>query len=291
VPNGPDKGELFAYFRREPMHQHLGKTLSVPYIIKRSGYGQPYLIRYEEAMTVAGEDPRVIQNIPYLDNAGNVRVGWCVSTVLATPKIDDPHAVESIEQIFYCGDNLNELERVHSIPGLKNTVPSPTNLSEHGTPEIDVFGRPHPHITYAGKVKFINDITPELVDKGIRITDGILSQGVHTGVNSIKRNGNTIELDIHEAYASLDAEQKKELHYRLGRYVYKLPNHSHPDGLLQPLGVVAKRSDFPFAEPKSPADDVADYMDILYGSQGNKGCAVVGVSDRYVGYMEFERVA
>ncbi|MDQ3094236.1 MAG: hypothetical protein M3Q70_03630 [bacterium] len=291
IMDGPQKGELFAYFRREPIHQHLGNTLSVPYILKRSGFDQPYLISYGDAMIVEGEDPRLIRNIPYLDKQGNARVGWCVSTVIATPKAADPYTVESIEQVFYCGDQLDELELVHSIPGLKNTVPSPIDFKGQETPEIDVFGRPHPHISYAGRVKFLNEITPELVNDGILITEGLLARDVHTGVNNIKRNGNnSFELDIHEACAPLNEERKKQLHYRLGRYAYSLPDHSQPKGILRPLSIVAKRSDFPFAEPKPATDDVADYTDILYGSQGDKGCAVVGVSDRYAGYMEFERV-
>ncbi|MDQ2973202.1 MAG: hypothetical protein M3Q79_01825 [bacterium] len=266
ILEGPQKGELFAYFRREPMHKHLGNTFSVPYILKRSGYDKPHLIRYEEAMIVEGEDPRHIRNMPYLDKQGNARVGSCVSTVKATPKAADPYSVESIEQNFHCGDRLSELVLVHGIPGLKNTVPSPIYIPEQNTTEIDVFGRPHPHISYAGRVKFLNDITPELVNDGILITDGFLKAGVHTGVNNIKRNGNdSFELDIHEACAPLNAERKKELHYRLGRYAYNLPDPSHPNGLLRPLGIIARRSDFPFAEPKPATDDVADYTVRLTG--------------------------
>jgi len=277
----------FAYFRREPMREHLGQTHSVPYLILEGKSGEPQLVPFTEANTLEGEDPRVMQNVKMRGKDGIVRNGWCVSTVIATPKANNPVDVEKIEQVFYWGQTLGTLEPVLRVPNLKNICIYP--VGEADDTSLDVFGRPHPHISYM-RVKDLSEITEEAISSSLLITKGFLPPHVHCGVNLVKGTSdpNRRELDIHEAYAPA-AIGGKVLHYRLGRYGYELPSADLPEGRLVLLGVLATRSSFPDAPPKPPENGVLDYTDILYGSMGTAGRMVTGVSDRHVGLATITR--
>jgi hypothetical protein len=279
----------FAYFRREPTRLHLGKSRSVPYIILTEEGREPRLVPFTEAKTLEGEDPRVTRNVKMKGKDGIVRSGWCVSTVVATPKTDNPEDVEKIEQVFYWGETLGALKPVLKVPNLKNTCIYPVGDADDTS--LDVFGRPHPHISYT-RVKDLNEITEERISSSLLITKGFLPASVHCGVNFVKGTGDPRrrELDIHEACAPMTADGKV-LHYRLGRYGYELPSAASPNGRLVSLGVLAVRDDFPGASPKPPENGVADYMDVLYGSMGNSGRMVTGVSDRHVGLATVQRIS
>ena len=196
---------------------------------------------------------------------------------------DNPAEVQSIKQVFYWGKSLDRLEPIAEIADLKNTCPFPTAdiTKDDNDTSIDIFGRPHPHITH-NRVSCLTRVTKELVLSGTNLTEGFLPPNMHTGVNTVKAVPgfpNLRELDIHEAYAPVTAEGKT-LHYRLGRYGVDLAR-----GTLTPLGVIATRSDFPLAEPKPPENGVKDYYDVVYGSMGNPshGIMITGISDRHVG--------
>jgi hypothetical protein len=279
----------FAYFRQEPTSFHLGKTKSVPYLLRRNERNEVYLSEFAEAMVLPGEDPRVIRDVKIAGPTGNVHNGWCISTVVATPMPDNPADVQGIEQVFYWGENLNKLEPILKIADLKNTNLFPlSNLTgDDSDTRLDVFGRPHPHITHI-RVPGLAAITNELILSGTNITEGFLPLDTHTGVNNIKAvpgHPNLRELDIHEAYAPATSEGKT-LHYRLGRYGVDVST-----GKLMPLGVMATRADFPHAEAKPPENGVKDYHDVVYGSMGNPklGMMVTGVSDRHVGLAQIIR--
>ncbi|HSX15409.1 MAG TPA: hypothetical protein VLF40_01330 [Candidatus Saccharimonadales bacterium] len=280
----------FAYFRREPISEHLGKTSSVPYLIMKGENGLPRLVPFDQARTLEGEDPRVMRGVRLRGKDGIVRSGWCVSTVIATAKPDNPVDVDKIEQVFYWGETLGMLEPVLRVPNLKNTCLYPVAASEDDT-RLDVFGRPHPHISYC-RVNDLSEITEELINRSLIITGDLLPPDTHCGVNLVKGvagESNTRELDIHEACAPMTAAGKV-LHYRLGRYVFRLPSADAPNGLLIPF-TFANRGDFPAAEPKPPENGVADYTDILYGSMGTTGSMLTGVSDRHIGFATVVRVA
>jgi hypothetical protein len=289
----PIEGELtpviFAYFRQEPTTLHLGKTRSVPYLLTRNKQGDVRLAEFTDAMELPGEDPRVIRGVRLRSPNGKVHNGWCISTVIATPKVGNPADVQSIKQVFYWGKDLNKLEPIVEIADLKNTCPFPianvTNDDSDTT--VDIFGRPHPHITHC-RISSLDLVTKELVMSGTNLTDRVLPPNVHTGVNTVKAvpgHPNLRELDIHEACAPITPDGKV-LHYRLGRYGIDLAI-----GKLTPLGVIATRSDFPHAEAKPPENGVKDYYDVLYGSMGNPalGLMVTGVSDRHIGLAEIIR--
>jgi hypothetical protein len=280
----------FAYFRREPTTLHLGKTTSVPYLLRQNGRNAPHLSEFTEAKTLPGEDPRIMRGVKLPGLNGKVHTGWCVSTVIATPKPDNPADVERIKQVFFWGKTLASLEPILEIPDLKNTCIYPLSkvTRDASDTRLDVFGRPHPHITHA-QVSDPRKITKELVLSGTNLTKVFLPSGVHTGVNTVKgvpSYPNHRELDIHEAYAPMTPEGKI-LHYRLGRYVVDLST-----GGLVPLGVTATRADFPAASPKPPENGVANYYDVVYGSLGNPklGLMVTGVSDRRIGLARVARI-
>ncbi|GAC1391477.1 MAG: hypothetical protein NVSMB46_04100 [Candidatus Saccharimonadales bacterium] len=280
----------FAYFRQEPTSFHLGKTKSVPYLLLRNSRHEIYLSEFIDAMTLPGEDPRVIKGVKIAGPTGKVHSGWCISTVVATPKPEDPADVESIKQVFYWGESLSKLEPIVEIADLKNTCPFPLANITHDDSDtsVDVFGRPHPHITHS-RASSLTRITKELVLSGTNITEGFLPADIHTGVNTVKEvlgYPDLRELDIHEAYAPATPEGKV-LHYRLGRYGIDLST-----GKLTPLGVIATRADFPEAEAKPPENGVKEYNDVLYGSMGNPklGMMVTGMSDRNVGLAEIIQV-
>ena len=291
IVNGVSTEQDFAYFRQEPTSVHLGKTRSVPYFITRDKQGLPGLVEFTDAKTLIGEDPRIARNIRLRGALGTIYTGWCVSTVVATPKPSNPAEVESIKQVFYWGETLGTLEPVVEVKNLKNTCLYPVGATDDDT-SIDVFGRPHPHISY-DRFDDLRDLTEERVRSGMIITEDFLPPGVHTGVNFVKgRAGhpNHRELDIHEA-RTLPTPDGAELHYRLGRYGYELPSREFPKGRLTPLGVLATRGQFPEAVPKPPENGVASYQDVLYGSMGKLGYMVTGVSDRYVGIATIARTA
>jgi len=279
----------FAYFRREPVREHLGKTRSVPYLILKGEGGEPRLVPFEAAKTLEGEDPRVMQNVKIRGRDGTVRSGWCVSTVVATPKADNPADVEKIEQVFYWGETLGTLEPVLRVPDLKNTTIYPVDGADETS--LHVFGRPHPHISYC-RVESLSQITEDRILSSPLVTTGFFPSNVHGGVNLVKGTSDPsrLELDVHEACAPLTAG-RKVLHYRLARYGFELPSSDFPDGHLTLLGVLATRDAFPEAPPKPPENGVADYTDILYGSMGTTGRMVTGVSDRHVGLASVTRVS
>ncbi|GAC1388079.1 MAG: hypothetical protein NVS1B7_7730 [Candidatus Saccharimonadales bacterium] len=290
IVNGEVTTVPFAYFRQEPVSFHLGKTKSVPYLILRDKQDKVFLTQYSDAMTLPGEDPRVMRGIRLASPTGKIHTGWCISTVIATPKPENPADVESIKQVFYWGPNLSQLEPVVEIADLKNTCIFPVcRITRDATDTaIDIFGRPHPDITY-NRVSGLTQLTKESVLSGKNLTDGFLPPNIHVGVNTVKAVSgwpNLRELDIHEAYTPI-TKQGKILHYRLGRYGFDLLS-----GKITPLGVIAARSDFPEAEAKPPENGVKDYTDVLYGSVGNPnlGIMVTGVSDRHVGLATVVRV-
>ena len=281
----------FAYFRQEPTSFHLGKTKSVPYLLLRNDQDKVYLSEFTDAMTLPGEDPRVIRGVRIASPTGKVHSGWCISTVIATPKPENPADVQSIKQVFYWGERLNKLEAILEIADLKNTClfPLANITNDESDTSMDIFGRPHPHITHS-RVSSLTHVTKELVMSGTNLTEGFLSPNIHAGVNAVKAvpgYPNLRELDIHEAYAPVTT-QGKILHYRLGRYGVDLVT-----GSLTPLGVIATRADFPQAEAKPPENGVKDYHDVLYGSMGNPtlGMMVTGVSDRHVGLAKIIRAS
>jgi hypothetical protein len=285
------RGELveFAYFRKEPRTLHLGWTTAAPYLILKDNQGKPYLSEFAEAMTLSGEDPRVMRGIKMKGLLGKTHTGWCVSTVVATPMPGDPAEVEGIKQVFYWGETLATMEPVAEVKGLKNTCIYPLALDDNDT-RLDVFGRPHPHISYL-QVPNLIAITKELIDsEGVIITDDLLPDKVHCGVNLVKGKGlRHRELDIHEAYREANP-QGDSLHYRLGRYGYELPSAEFPKGRLTPLGILATRQQFPPAEPKPSENGVGSYYDVLYGSMGTSGRMITGISDRHVGLANIVRV-
>ncbi len=280
----------FAYFRREPTSFHLGKTTSVPYRLLRNKQGEIYLSEFAEAAVLPGEDPRVMRNIKIAGLNGKIHNGWCVSTVVATAMPNNPADVQGIRQVFYWGEKLSELEPILEIPDIKNTNIFPlSDISGDDTDtRFDVFGRPHPHISYI-RVPGLMSITNELIQSGAMITEGFLPPDVHVGVNNVKAvlgYPNLRELDIHEACAPITPKGKM-LNYRLGRYGYDLST-----GLITPLGVLASREDFPEAGEKPPENGVGSYKKVLYGSMGDPktGMMLTGVSDRHVGLARLVRV-
>ncbi|MBA3757423.1 hypothetical protein H0X09_00980 [Candidatus Saccharibacteria bacterium] len=276
----------FAYFRREPTSLHIGKTESVPYIIANNANGVPKLLDFPEAKTLEGEDPRITRNVRFRE-----KLGWCISTVVATPHPDDPAEVLDIKQVFHWGESLATLEPVWEVPNLKNTCIYPVGPASEDA-GLDVFGRPHPHISYT-RVNDFSEITEDRINSSLLITEGKLLPGIHSGVNfvkGVKAHINHRVLDVHEAYAPI-TEEGKTLHYRLARYGFELPTHNNPQGRLVLLGVIATRNQFPNAEPKPPENGVYNYNDVLYGSMGTRGKMVTGIADRHIGYASVIRTA
>lgn len=291
----------FAYFRHEPARMHLGKTTARPYFILRDAQGKPYLEEFGEALVLPGEDPRITRGVKIKGLLGKVHEGWLISTVVATPKPDNPAYVKSIKQVFYWGEDLNNLEVVAELNNTKNTCPLPVSADYEDT-RLDVFSRPKPHISYL-RLPDITSLTNEIIDSaGINITEKLLPEGVHCGPNFVKTRGpNHRELDVHEAWLEDLPDGKVAPHYRLARYGYELPREGLPEGQLLPLGVIATRAQFPDAMPKPPENGVGDYWNIVYGSMGTVshapargkrrvGRMIVGVSDSQVGLADVIRV-
>lgn len=282
--NGNDISLDFAYFRREPLSNHLGKTNAVPLLISKDSHGKPTLSPYHDAMTLVGEDPRVMRNISIRSGTGKIHTGWCVSTVVATPNPLPDTNDATIKQVFYWGKTLTSLQPVAEIDDLKNTCIYPVN-DDTEDPRLYVFGRPHPDISF-GKVGDISQITKQKIESDPRITQAYLPEGIRCGVNYIKGTPNTsyLELDIHEACQPV-IDGRKILHYRLGRYGFELTAQR-----LIPLGVYAVRSQFPDAIPKPSDLSVASYDDVLYGSLGDPeiGYMVTGIADRHIGLAEIK---
>jgi hypothetical protein len=293
----------FAYFRYEPASLHLGHTSSLPYLILEDGQGKSYLKKFDNAMPLLGEDPRITRGVKIRGLLGKIHEGWLISTVVATPKPDEPACVESIKQVFYWGESLNKLEPVAELNDTKNTCLYPVP-GDYDDTSLDVFPRPKPHIGYL-RLPDITALTNEAIDSaGINITEGFLPEGVHCGPNFVKDGGpNYRELDVHEAILETLPDGKLP-HYRLRRYGYELPRDGLPEGRLLPLGVIATRAQFPDAKAKSPEPEngIADYWDIVYGSVGRishaagrgsrrVGRMIVGVSDSQVGLADVIRVS
>ena len=99
--NGASTSVQFAYFRQEPTSFHLGKTTSVPYLLLRDDKNKVYLSEFTDALTLPGEDPRIVRGVRFASPTGKVHSGWCVSTVVATPMPENPADVQSIMQVFY----------------------------------------------------------------------------------------------------------------------------------------------------------------------------------------------
>jgi len=283
----------FAYFRHEPATLHLGRTTAVPYLINEDGQGKPYLSRFEDAMELPGEDPRITRDVKVRGVAGKIHNGWLISTTVATPKPDDPAYVESIKQVFHWGETLGSMEVVAVLNDTKNATLYPVAADYEGSEdtELDIFARPWPHTSYL-RLPDITALTNEAIDsRGIIITGGFLPKKVHGGPSFAKGRGpNYRELDIHEAANETLAEtdERLVLHYRLGRYGYELPREGLPGGRLIPLGVIATRAQFPDAPAKTPENGVASYDDVLYGAVGTinrnvtvgrAGRMLVGASD------------
>lgn len=292
----------FAYFRHEPASRHLGRTTARPYLILKDGQGKPYLKEFDDAMPLPGEDPRITRGVRIRGLLGRMHEGWVISTVVATPKPDDPAYVESIKQVFHWGESLDSLEPVAELNDTKNTCLYPVSADYDDT-SLDVFSRPKPHIRYL-RLPDITALTNEAIDStGINITEGFLPEGVHCGTNFVKDKGpNHRELDIHEAILEALPNNKFAPHYRLGRYVYELPRDGLLEGRLLPLGVIATRAQFPDAKAKLPENGIGDYRDILYGSMGKishamgrgrhrVGRMIVGVSDSQVGLADVVQVS
>lgn len=272
----------FAYFRKEPLIDHLGKTTAVPLIISKDPSGSYSLSEHPTAAVLEGEDPRVMRNIRIKSGTGKVHTGWCISTVIATPDLRPGSNDATIKQVFYWGETLTNMEPVAEIDDLKNTCPYPASSDGEDT-SLYVFGRPHPHISF-GKVADITKITKTGIESDQRITQDFLTEGIRCGVNYIKGNANKkyLELDVHEASQPM-VDGKKVLHYRLVRYGFELKSRR-----LIPLGVYAVRNQFPDALPKPPDSSVGDYSDILYGSLGDPdiGYMLTGLADRHIGLAQ-----
>ena len=296
--------QSFAYFRHEPASLHLGHTAAVPYLIREGDRGKPYLSRFDEAMELTGEDPRITRDVKVRGVAGKIHSGWLISTTVATPKPNNPADSQSIEQVFHWGETLGSMEPVAVLKGTKNTTIYPVSADYEGSEDtaLDVFARPKPHTSYL-RLPDITALTNEAIDSnGIIITDGFLPQGVYGGPNFVKGAGpDHRELDIHEAVTETLPDNRKVLHYWLGRYGYELPRDGLPTGRLIPLGVIATRNQFPDAPAKPPENGVANYWDVLYGSVGRvdrkvavgqrAGRMLVGVSDSRVGVADVIRAS
>ncbi len=307
VVDGVEGEYDFAYFRCEPARNHLGKTVSVPYIILPDRDGKPRLVLFTEARTVEGEDPRLIPNFKIKGANGVVRRGWGVVTVVATPKADNPAEAESIRQVFYWGETLATLGPVWEVPDLKNNILCHVSAADDD-PRLHVIGRPHPHLSY-GQYDDLFKLTKKRILADQIITSGMLPPKVlaeariHFGGNSVHRSGpDRLVLNIHEAYAPITPQgeglpKRKDLHYRLAQYGLELlPRRfrRRPKAILTPLGTVATRADFPSAEPKLFEHGV-NYEDVAYGSVGSGGSlgevglVVVGLSDSRIGFAKSVR--
>jgi hypothetical protein len=275
------------YARREPKTLHLGHTVSQAYALRIDRNSKPVVTEFAGALTIPGEDPRITKGVVMKGIEGKYHRGWCFSSVVATPMPGNPADVLGIVQTIYFGETLATLEKVHEIKGIKNTgfTPLATITGNNKDTRLDTFGRPHPHITNF-VVKSLCEITAEQITNAPSITDGYLPHGVHTGVNTPhhvpgRGNEHLRILDTHEAHAEITPEGKKVLHYRLVRLGFDSKQKK-----VIPLGVLARRSDFPYAEPKPPENGVANYYDIVYGSCGTPDVpyVITGVSDRHIGF-------
>lgn len=279
--------QKMAYFRDEPVTDHVGKSIAVPKLIIRDRNNPPYLTDYAEALPLVGEDPRPVWGIK-LPAVLGARVGWCVTTAVVVPRAENSHEVDSAEQWIYWGEDLSSMEVVNIIPKEKNTVPYPYSPDPDDT-RVHVLGRPHPDITYS-LVDDVTKITGDTIHSGINLTRGLMPSNTHCGVNLVKDAGaGHLELDMHEACAEFSPSKMKTLHYRLRRAGFELPSHDNPQGRLQLLPIVAVRDDFPYAEPKPPENDVENYEDIIFGSLGRLGEMIVGLSDRHIGLAKVVR--
>ncbi len=283
----------FAYFRNEPPKLHLGKTRAEPYLIFRDKAGKPRLSEFNEASELPGEDPRVTRNVKLRGPTGKVHNGWLISTVIAQPKADNPEVASNIKQVFFWGETLNSLEPINELPEIKNTCAYPLNTDDFDT-SADVFGRPHPHITYI-RVPAIDQLTEEMVHEGINITSDYLPPNFHVGPNFVKgvaRHPLYRDLDIHTSFVEHTSADKKILHYRIERAGFRLPNRDFPRGFLFFLGVTATSSKFAGATPKPPDACVESYGDIVYGSLGHpsNGIMVTGVTDSCSGIARIVRL-
>lgn len=289
--NGELTAAQFAYFRREPTSLHLGKTTSVPYLLRRNRQGRFYLSEFHDAIPAVGEDPRVTKGVKIAGPSGRIYNGWALSTVVATPMPGNPADVKNIKQVIKWGEKLHKLETILEIEDLKNANIFPLSrlTGDENDTRLDLFGRPHPHITYT-RVARLTDITKDRILSGTNITETLLPPDIHTGVNNVKpvpKHPDLRELDVHEATAPI-TKGGKELHYRLARYIFNISS-----GKVIRLGIVATRADFPYAAPKPPENGVKSYYDVVYGSMGDPryGWMLTGVSDRYVGLAQVIRIA
>jgi hypothetical protein len=283
----------FAYFRREPAKEHLGKTRAEPYLILRDRNGTPYLSELLEAMVIVGEDPRLTLGVRIEGHLGKIHEGPFLSTVEAEAMPDDPQKVKGLRQKYYWGKSLDRMEQIGEGPGGEKNRTISTAYADWRDTTIDELRRPFPHIGYR-RLPNLNSITDDSGPEPIIITEGFLPPGFHCGPN----NSWLIDpghhgINIHEAYKEPTPNDKWALHYRLGDYIFELPSNAQPRGLLIAHGVVARRSDFPAAAPKPPEGEVDDYTDILYGSRGRGKykIMVAGGSDNVVALAHIKRYA
>lgn len=276
----------FAYFRRERAFNHLGTSEAVPYTIRQDDRGQFYLSECVEASIILGEDPRLTRGVRLVGHLG-VHTGSLLSTTQAEVDPSNPDVCLGIRQAFYWGEKLNRMEQIgEGPPGVKNTTIGTLYENDTDT-SVSAVGRPFPHLSYHGSPNLLEAIDPDRISYADIITENYLpdrAHRIHIGPNNLVRRGrNHFEINAHEACVTGDPD-KKTLAYRLANYGFEIPDAETPTGRLVTLGTVAERSQFPDAEPKLPEGEVGNYRDILYGSAGNNGHVLTGVSDRHVGY-------
>jgi hypothetical protein len=283
--NGEVTKLSFAYVRKERAFNHLGTSEAVPYGISWNGQGQPSLFECTEALVVPGEDPRLTRDVRLAGHLG-VHAGWLLSTVQAQAASDNPEVCLGLRQTFYWGEKLGRLEQIgEGPPNVKNTTIGTLYVHDSDT-SVGAVGRPFPHLSYHQAPNLIEALDPERILHGDIITKEFLpdlAYRIHIGPNTLIRRGrDRFEVNAHEAFVS--GSGKKTLNYRLANYGFEIPNRDMPKGQFVVLGVVASRSQFPDAEPKLPEGEVGDFRNILYGSTGNNGPILTGISDRHIGY-------
>ncbi len=280
------------YARFEPIGEHIGKTFAKPYFLMEDAAGNPYLEPCDAtiAMEVPGEDPRVTRGVKRLMPNGSYEEGWLVSTILADPDPDNLYEAKRIRQQFYWGRSLAELELIAEGPdGYKNTSVAPM------FDDTIVFPRPQPE-GFSGNIAYtrlndISELSPEIITAAKFINENLLpvGSGVWGGVNAVLiHDEEHVELFVHEACSIPGSDNREGRHYRLARYGFNPQN-----GRIVRLGVYATRDDFPASEHKP---NPIDLYEVLFGAVSftgadrNHGILLAGVSDRFIGIADIERV-
>ncbi len=279
--------ENLAYFRDEPVDDHLGKTCARPYFVRPDGTGGFKLAEadFHDAIEVPGEDPRMMPNIALKGLLGKIHRGVCVSTVVATRRPGGAFGGADIEHVFWWGENFGRLEPVAVVRNHKNAGVEPVDPESF---EVHTIGRPHPHVTYKrleGDLTKLNEET--LFDGATVLTKKLVIPGVHFGGNGIEliRGGDKpqLALDLHTGYTRMLSDDTKELHYWQSDWIIEPAEQT----MARCVGTFATRAHFRQAEPKPPNGVI--YDDVIYGGRGQQGrqrggLSLFGISDRHIGY-------